>query len=85
MSYAAHRKDFGTLGCTVPTAPATHGTKIGWRQAVRRFFGRMFEPQDKQLERELSEFIARSGGHLTDNLEREMMHRITRAGVGTWR
>ena len=64
-------------------AARQHGS--GWGHALRRLLGRLFELQYRQLERDVGEFIARSGGSLTDNIEREMMQRITRLGNGTWR
>ncbi len=88
MSYIAHQKDFGPHACAASNAlaaPVATEPATGWSNALRRLLGRMFEPQDRQLERELGEFIARSGGSLTDNLEREMMQRITHSGIGTWR
>ena len=88
MSYLAHQKDFGPHVCSTRAAPAVPviiRAATGWRHAVRRLLGRIFEPRHEQFDREIGEFIARSGGSLTDNLERELMQHVIRSGVGTWR
>jgi uncharacterized protein YjiS (DUF1127 family) len=47
---------------------------------LRRFFDAildaMHESRRRQAEREIVNFIARQGGHLTDDLEREMTRRL---------
>ncbi|MFI5015407.1 MAG: hypothetical protein ACHQAY_23985, partial [Hyphomicrobiales bacterium] len=42
---------------------------------LRRMFGTVFESRQKQDDREIAGFLARSGGRLTDDIEREMMRR----------
>ncbi len=36
----------------------------------------MHESRRRQAEREIANFVARQGGHITDDLEREMTHRL---------
>jgi hypothetical protein len=46
-----------------------------------RIFNSIFESRRKQAERHIADYLARSGGRLTDNVEREMMQRLL---TGDW-
>jgi hypothetical protein len=47
----------------------------------------MFESRQRRADRQIAGFIARSGGRLTDDLERRMMQRLTTSdwSVREWR
>jgi hypothetical protein len=58
-----------TLGKrTLPRAVPTQ-TKPG---ILRRIFGAIFETRQEQIEREVARFVARSGGRITDDIERKI-------------
>ena len=73
MSYAAHRRDFGSLlsqpeGAAVPK-------KAG---ILRRIFDAFMETRQRDVDRQIARFLAgRSGETLTDELEREISHRLS--------
>ena len=46
-----------------------------------RIFNSIFEWRRKQAERHIADYLARSGGRLTDNMEREMTQRLL---TGDW-
>jgi hypothetical protein len=43
---------------------------------LRRMFDAVFESCQRQADREIAEFLARSGGRFTDGVEREMTQRL---------
>jgi hypothetical protein len=68
-----------------PTVTATGGTlsngvanKAG---ILLRIFNSIFESRQSQAERDIARFITRSGGRLTDDIEREMTQRFL---TGNW-
>jgi hypothetical protein len=75
MSYAAHRKDFGTLVSHVPEVVRKRGG------ILRRIFDAFMESRQREVDRQIARFLARSGGTLTDDLEREISHRLF---TSTW-
>lgn len=75
MSYAAHHKDFGSL-VTNQTAPNIEAVeeKPG---ILRRIFNAFMELRQRDIDRQVARFVAsRSGGTLTDGLEREISQRL---------
>jgi len=72
MTYAAHRSDFA-FGGNASTKSNGNQNKVG---VLRRIFDAMFEWRQKQAERQIAAFIAGRGGRFTDELEREMTHRL---------
>ena len=52
------------------------------RGILRRMFDAMFETRQRKADREIAAYIERSGGHLTDSVERELMERVSRASFG---
>jgi hypothetical protein len=72
MSYAAHHGDFafGAKAATTGDAVANKGG------VLRRIFDAIFESRQKQVDRDIAAFIARRGGRITDDLEREMTRRL---------
>ncbi len=74
MTYAAHHSDF---------APCFHDKAHPKRDAVakktgvlRRIIDAVLESRQRQADREIARFIARSGGRLTDDLERRLMQHL---------
>jgi len=45
---------------------------------LRRLLAAVIESRQRKANRELAQYIARSGGKLTDEIEREMMQQLTR-------
>jgi hypothetical protein len=75
MSYAAHHKDFGSLVRNqVPEKAAAVAKKPG---VLRRIFDAFMQTRQWDVDRQVARFLAaRSGGTLTDNLEREISQRL---------
>ena len=75
MSYTAHHKDFAPFVST-PSARDKRNPqeKTGfWRRlsnALRNY-------RQRRAEREIARFIQGRGGHLTDELERDLMRHMT--------
>ena len=74
MSYAAHRKDFGSLDSQ--KAPANGEAVAKKPGIVRRIFNAFMESRQREADRQIARFLARSGGALTDDLEREITGRV---------
>ncbi len=48
---------------------------------LRRIFHALFESRQRQADREIARFVARSGGRFTDDMERRMTERLL---TGKW-
>jgi hypothetical protein len=72
MTYASHHSDFAFVG-NASTTNDRNENKVG---VLRRIFDAIFEWRRKQAERQIAAFIAGRGGRFTDELEREMTHRL---------
>ncbi len=48
---------------------------------IRRLLATLFEARHRRAQRAVDEYIAQSGGRLTDSLEREIGERILEGGV----
>jgi len=80
MSYLAHRKDFNPYVHVTPEPKKNEpAAKPG---LLRRIFDALVHSRQRQAEREIARHLARSGGRLTDSLEREMMQNLTRSNWG---
>jgi hypothetical protein len=80
MTYAPRPNEF------VPyfEAPAALAHRVGGarrRGLLRRIFGGIFESREEQAERNAADYIARTGGRLTDEVERQITDRII---AGKW-
>jgi hypothetical protein len=74
MTYAAHHRDFVPyFGDKASTRSNAVANKAG---VLRRVFDAVFESRQKQAERDIARFLARSGGRFTDDIEREMTQRL---------
>ena len=79
MTYAAHCRDFVPyFGDKASTRSNAVANKAG---VLRRIFDAIFESRQKQADRDMARFLARSGGRLTDEMEREMTQRLL---TGNW-
>lgn len=52
------------------------------RGILRVMLDRLFETRQHKADREIAAYIAHSGGHLTDSIERELMERVATAAFG---
>jgi hypothetical protein len=74
MSYAAHRRKFGSYADQVPSKTATAPKRRG---IFRRILDAMREARQREADRHIARFLAaRSAGSLTDDLEREISQRL---------
>ena len=78
MAYATHHIEF-----TRYYDPGAH--KAGHRGLLRRVYDAFQASRQRKADREVAAYIERSGGHLTDSVEREMMATISRSAFGEWR
>jgi hypothetical protein len=69
MTYAANYRDFGS--CFRDKASAKSSPDANKPGILRRIFGAIFETRQQQIEREVARFVARSGGRITDDIERD--------------
>jgi hypothetical protein len=65
MTYAVHHRDFIVQPKAAAKAPAI----------LRRVFGAIFPSREEQRDAAVAAFLARSGGRLTDDLERQIERR----------
>jgi hypothetical protein len=79
MSCAAYGRDFGLSGDR--TAPVANGIGAKLARLVRRLSDARAQRQRK-VDREIALVLARSGGRITDSMEREMMEK---ALASDWR
>jgi hypothetical protein len=77
MTYAANHKNLASYVSYNAPKRNVIAKKFG---ILRRIFGAildaMHESRRRQAEREIANFVARRGGRITDDLEREMMRRL---------
>jgi hypothetical protein len=79
MAYVATHRDLpSAIRAETPRAGADKVVKPGF---WRRFYDALLDARQRQANRELSQFLVRSGGRLTDDIEREMSQRLLR---GDW-
>jgi hypothetical protein len=79
MIYAAHHRNFVPY---FPYQTFTGGNAVTNKAGVlRRIFDAIFESRQKQADRDIARFLARSGGRLTDDIEREITQRLL---TGNW-
>jgi hypothetical protein len=75
MTYAADHRDFAHYA-----APERHAANRGG--ILRRIFNAISASRQRRADLEIARFIARSGGRITDDVERQLMARISRAAFG---
>jgi hypothetical protein len=74
MTYAAHHKNFAPYVDGKGTAkPEAVAKRFG---ILRRLLDAVLHSRQRHADQQIAAFIARSGGRLTDDLERELMRRL---------
>jgi len=75
MSYAEHRRDFGSVNSRTPA----DGGGVAKRPGIlRRIFDALLESGERDTDRQIANFLAaRSSRSLTDDLEREIFRRLS--------
>jgi hypothetical protein len=75
MGYAAHHRDIHLVVGSEADPVRRLAKERGW---LRQMFDAFMESRQRSLDREVARFLAaRSGGVLTDSLEREMWQRLS--------
>jgi hypothetical protein len=78
MAYATDQLDFARY-----YDPAAR--KAGHRGFLRRVYDVLHASRQRQADRDIAAYVERSGGRLSDSIERELMERVTRGTLGDWR
>ncbi len=73
MAYAAPHSVFGDICGAQTAARQNAAARPG---ILRRLYDAALESRQRQTNREIGGFLARSGGRITDDLEREMTERF---------
>jgi len=73
MAYTTHSGDFGRCGDRA--APVANGVGAKLKRLARRLTGALAAQRQRELDREIARLLARSGGRITDSMEREMMRK----------
>ena len=83
MAYATHSGDCdlcGELTARVAssgrTAPVANGVGAKLKRLVRRVTGALEAQRRNEVDREIGRLLARSGGRITDSMEREIMQKV---------
>ena len=80
MAYTAHSGDFCLSGDRV--APVANGIGARLARLVHRLTDAHAAQRQREVDREIALLLARSGGRITDSMEREMMEK---ALASDWR
>jgi hypothetical protein len=74
MSYAAHRKDFAPYIAKFEARGTNPPANAGvWRRLLKA----MSSSRQNRADGRIARFIEDRGGHLTDEIERELMRQMT--------
>jgi len=73
MAYTAHSRDFGLSGDR--RVPGSNGIGARLARLALRLSNAPAAPRQSELDREIGRLLARSGGRITDSMEREMMEK----------
>ena len=73
MAYTTHSGDFGLCGDRA--APAANGVGAKLARLARRLTDALAAQRQREVDREIARLLARSGGRLTDSMEREIMEK----------
>ena len=71
MAYTTHSGNFGACGDRA--APVADGVGAKLRRLARRLTGGLAARRQSEVDREMARLLTRSGGRITDSMEREMM------------
>ena len=80
MEYTTHRGDFAL--CSERAAPVANGVGAKLKRLARRLTDALAQQRQREVDREIALVLARSGGRITDSMEREMMEK---ALASDWR
>ena len=73
MGYAMHSRDFHL--CSDRTAPVAKGIGATRARLAGLLTGVFAHQRQREVDREFARALARSGGRITDSMEREMMRK----------
>jgi len=71
MAYITHRGDFSLCGDRA--APVAGGIGARLKRLARRLPEALEAQRRREVDRKIARVLARSGGRITDSMEREMM------------
>jgi len=74
MAYTFHNGDCGL--CSGRTAPVAYGVGARLKRLVRRLSHALAAQRQREVDREIGRLLARSGGRITDSMEREIMQKV---------
>jgi len=73
MEHTTHCGDF--VLCSDRTGPVANGIGAKVARLARRLNDAFAEQRQREVDREIARVLARSGGRITDSVEREMMQK----------
>ncbi len=71
MAYTTHSGNFSACGDRA--APVADGVGAKLKRLARRLTGGLTARRQSEVDREMARLLTRSGGRITDSMEREMM------------
>ena len=74
MAYTSHSGSFDL--CDDPAAPVANGIGAKLRRLACRLTDAFAAQRQREVDREIGRFLARSGGRITDSMEREIMRKV---------
>ena len=74
MAYTTHGGHFGL--CSDRTAPVANGIGAKLARLARRLTDALAAQRQREVDREIARILARSGGRITDSMEREIMRKV---------
>jgi hypothetical protein len=74
MAYAINHPEFARY--------APRGRDAPHRGLLGRVYDAIQASRQRHADREIAAYLGRSGGRLTDSIEREMMERVSRSAFG---
>jgi hypothetical protein len=74
MAYFTQSGDCGLRGGRV--TPVANGVGAKLKRLVRRVTGALEAQRRNEVDREIGRLLARSGGRITDSMEREIMQKV---------
>ncbi len=80
MGYATHSGDFGL--CSDRPAPVGNGIGATLARLARLLTDALAQQRQRRVDREFARVLARSGGRITDSMEREMMQKALESDWG---
>jgi hypothetical protein len=74
VAYTTHSGDCRL--CSGPAAPVANGVGAKLKRLARRLTYVLAAQRQRELDREIARVLARSGGRITDSMEREIMQKV---------